>query len=217
MRDLVLVFGTVGTIAFLMAVRAYNMKRIQEDWLFLVSLELDGRLNDLEGSFSIDHFLLDECRREARAAAEAGDHARALEYVTLAATTALEAVPDRLRRLEAMAVTSRMVAAVAVLPPVRREPLSLRGTRGLAFVGALVERLIVATDEVFRFRATLLAFSYRLVSRVLEGVRREAERRGATQVPADFEPGTKDFEALDAEQVECARTLARSARAVQRV
>ena len=128
-----------------------------------------------------------------------------------------EAGADRLTRLRAMAVYSRMVRATG--PRLRRrQPRSAAsGFKAAAAFAGFVHGFLVGTQERFRLWLVLMPLGVRIVlhGRAARGGRRLREPARARPWAA-FAEGLSDFEALDASHLAAFEALAASLSAIDR-
>jgi hypothetical protein len=159
-----------------------------------------------------------------RQALEAAERARdldrvpdAVEVLRVALTILEEAGADRLTRLRAMSVYSRMVSAIMPLPPPKAAAFSGTRLRLVTSLGAFVHRFLVGTEE--RFRLILLTLSLG-VGLVLRGGRRSVAAVEAAPAEKrnweDFTREVGDFETLDAHHLTAFEALVASLSAVDR-
>ncbi len=74
--------------------------------------------------------------------------------------------PTMLRSLAAMAVLSRMVAAMAPVKPLKPKRFKLRQITNLAYLNQFIHHFLVSSQERFRLRVTILARAFALVTRL---------------------------------------------------
>jgi hypothetical protein len=75
--------------------------------------------------------------------------------------------PNMIAFLRAMTDYSRMISAIAPLPPLRPQAFRAAPVVTLAYVHALIQRFLVSTGERFRFRAYVLARCFATAARYM--------------------------------------------------
>jgi hypothetical protein len=212
-----LVLSTVGCAALCYSLGRYNRALALQRWEFVLNAPEQRALDALRRRVELDSAL---AHQALDAAARARDEKRAPDAITVlkvALSVLEEAGADRLTRLRAMGVYSRMVQAIRPLPPPSAVPF--RGTRLKlsARIAGLVHGLMVGTQERFRLWLTMMRIGFGIV---LHGGRRAAD--AASQQPehpkawAEFADELSDFEALDASHLAAFEALAASLAAVDR-
>jgi hypothetical protein len=212
-----LVLSTVGCAALCYSLGRYNRALALQRWEFVLNAPEQRALDALRRRIELDSVL---AHQALDAAARARDEKRAPDAITVlkvALSVLEEAGADRLTRLRAMGVYSRMVQAIRPLPPPSAAPF--RGTRLKlsARIAGLVHGLMVGTQERFRLWLTMMRIGFGIV---LHGGRRAAD--AASRQPehpkawAEFADELSDFEALDASHLAAFEALAASLAAVDR-
>ena len=174
---------------------------------------VDALRQRIELDSALAHQALGAAER-ARDAKRAPD---ALTVLRVALSVMEEAGADRLTRLRAMAVYSRMVQAIRPLPP--PSPAPFRGSRlkATAALAGFLHRLLVGTQERFRLWLVMMRLGIRIV---LHGGRRATEAAARAPLGAQpwtaFAEGLQDFETLDASHLAAFEALAASISAVDR-
>jgi hypothetical protein len=194
----------------------YNRAVVLQRWEFVLGAPERQAIDSLRQRMTLDSAL-------ARQALEAADRARearppdALTVLRVALSVLEEAGTDRLTRLRAMSVYSRMVRAIAPLPSPSAAAFKDRSLRTTASVAALVNRVLVGTQERFRLWLLVLGLGVRIV---LRGGRRSADAAGREPQRQrhwqDFARGLDDFDALDACHLTAFEALVASLAAVDR-
>jgi hypothetical protein len=123
-----------------------------------------------------------------------------------------------LRLLAAMAAFSRMVAAMAPVPPLRPRDFRLAQLVSLAYLNRLLHQFLVSTGERFRLRLYILGRSFGLATRfLLESTRRILRREGeAEREWAQIEAIRDDLETLTDESLASLKVLLASLGAERR-
>jgi hypothetical protein len=194
----------------------YNRAVILQRWEFVLGAPERQAIDSLRQRMAVDSAL-------TRQALEAADRARearppdALTVLRVALSVLEEAGADRLTRLRAMSVYSRMVRAISPLPPPSAAAFKDPSLRATASAAGLVHRVLVGTQERFRLWLLMLGLGVRIV---LRGGRRSADAAGREPRQQrhwqDFAREVDDFEALDACHLTAFEALVASLAAVDR-
>jgi hypothetical protein len=212
-----LVLSTVGCAALCYSLGRYNRALALQRWQFVLNVPEQRALDALRQRIELDAAL---ARQAFDAAERARDAQRAPDAITVlqvALSVLEEAGADRLTRLRAMTVYSRMVQAIRPLPP--PSPTSYQGTRLklTAAAAGLVHRLLVGTQERFRLWLVMMRLGIGIVltggRRATDELAREPQK---TRPWTDFKENLHDFEALDASHLAAFEALAASLAAIDR-
>lgn len=180
----------------------YNLRGVQAAWDDLAHAVRGRQVADLEDQVALTALLADDTLAAAEGARAAGGLEEARRLLELACAFIVEAIPDRLARVSAMARCCRMLTALAPLPPLLPRDFRLRPLAGLALVGAVVHHLLASFQERFRWGCLLLGWGYRLVRRSARGASTGVERDPAAAVHwRRFAAATADFKTLDVQHV----------------
>jgi hypothetical protein len=160
----------------------------------------------------------------ARQALGAAERARekdrvpdALTVLRVALSILEDAGADRLTRLRAMGIYSRMVRAIQPLPAPAAAPFRDPGLRAAASLAGLAHGFLVGTQERFRLWLVFLGLGVRIVLRENRQRAGEAEKQPHLGRPWGlFARGLGDFEVLDASHLNAFEALAASLAAVGR-
>jgi hypothetical protein len=212
-----LVLSLVGCVLLCYSLGRYNRTLTLERWCFVLNAPEREAIESLRERMEVDSAL-------ARQAVEAAERARernrvpdALTVLRVALSILEDAGADRLTRLRAMGVYSRMVRAIQPLPAPTAAPFRGPGLRAAASLAGLAHRFLVGTQERFRLWLLFLGLGVRIVlhdSRRLAG---EAEKQPHLGRPWGlFARGLGDFEVLDASHLSAFEALAASLAAVDR-
>jgi hypothetical protein len=212
-----LALSTLGCAALCYSLGRYNRALALQRWEFVLNVPEQRALDALRRRVELDAALSHQALEAAERARDAKRTPDALSVLRVALSVLEEAGADRLTRLRAMAVYSRMVQAIRPLPA--PSPAPFRGARmkATAAVASLAHRLLVGTQERFRLWLVMMRFG---VGIVLHGGRRAAE--AASLEPdeprpwAAFADGLHDFETLDASHLAAFEALAASLAAIDR-
>jgi hypothetical protein len=167
-----LVLSSLGCAALCYSLGRYNRTLALQRWQFVLTAPEERALESLRSSLELDSAL---ARQALDAAVRARDTSRAADAITVlrvALSVLEEAGADRLTRLRAMAVYSRMVQAIRPLPT--PSPDSFRAVRlkAVAVAGGFVHGFLVGTQERFRLWLVLMRLG---VGIVLSGGRRAVD------------------------------------------
>jgi hypothetical protein len=212
-----LVLSSVGCAALCYTLGRYNRTLALQRWQFVLNAPEERALESLRRRVELDSALARQALDAAERARDARRPADALTVLRVALSVLEEAGADRLTRLRAMAVYSRMVRAIRPLPA--PSPAPFRGARlkaAAAFAG-FVHGFLVGTQERFRLWLVLMGLGVRIVlhggQRAVDGAFREPAR---ARPWAAFAEGLSDFEALDASHLAAFEALAASLAAIDR-
>jgi hypothetical protein len=212
-----LVLSSLGCAALCYTLGRYNRSLALQRWQFVLNVPEQRAIEALRQRFELDSAL---ARQALDAAERTRDAKRAPDAITVlrvALAVLEEAGADRLTRLRAMSVYSRMVQAIRPLPA--PTPIAFRGAllRGLAAVAGLVHSFLVGTQERFRLWLALMGLGIRVVlhggRRAVDQAGRQPERPGPWSA---FAADLSDFEALDGAHLAAFEALAASLSAIDR-
>lgn len=212
-----LVLSSVGCVALCYTLGRYNRSLALQRWQFVLNVPEQRALEALRQRIELDAALARQAFDAAERARNAQRAPDALTVLQVALAVLEEAGADRLTRLRAMGVYSRMVQAIRPLPPPSPAQFQGRKLKATAGLAGFVYRLLVGTQERFRLWLMMMRTG---VGIVLSGGRRAAE--AASREPekprpwVEFKEGLHDFEALDASHLAAFEALAASLAAVDR-
>jgi hypothetical protein len=195
----------------------YNRAVVLQRWEFVLGAPEKQAIDSLRQRMAVDSALTQQALDAADRAREANRPPDALTVLRVALSVLEEAGADRLTRLRAMGVYSRMVRAISPLPPPSAAPFKGPSLRATASAAGLVHRVLVGTQERFRLWLLVLGLGVRIV---LRGGRRSADaaaREPFRQQPwKEFTREVEDFQALDACHLTAFEALVASLAAVDR-
>src|SRR5262245_22653476 len=145
-----LVLSTVGCAALCYTLGRYNRALALQRWQFVLNAPEQRALEALRRRIELDSAL---AHQALDAAERARDEKRAPDAITvlrIALSVLEEAGADRLTRLRAMGVYSRMVQAIRPLPPPSPAPFRGAGLKATARLARVVHSFLVGTQERFR-------------------------------------------------------------------
>jgi hypothetical protein len=212
-----LVLSALGCGLLCYTLGRYNRAVVLQRWEFVLGAPERQAIDSLRQRMTLDSALARQALEAAGRAREASRPPDALTVLRVALSVLEEAGADRLTRLRAMSVYSRMVRAIAPLPSPTAAPFKDRSLRAAASLAGLVHGVLVGTQERFRLWLLMLGLGVRIV---LRGGRRSAD--AAARQPQqqahweDFVRGVEDFEALDACHLTAFEALVASLAAIDR-
>jgi hypothetical protein len=212
-----LVLSSVGCVALCYALGRYNRALTLQRWQFVLNAPEQRAIDSLRQKIELDSGLARQALEAAGRAREADRIPDALTVLRVALSLLEEAGADRLTRLRAMGVYSRMVRAIQPLPA--PSAAGFRGTqlRATASLAGFVHEWLVGTQERFRLWLVFLGLGVRIVLRGGRASAEEASRRPhAAGSWKAFAEGLSDFEVLDASHLAAFEALAASLSAVDR-
>ena len=212
-----LVLASIGCVLLCYTLGRYNRALTLQRWQFVLSAPERQAIESLRQRIALDSALARQALETAGRTREAGRAPDALTVLRVALSVLEDAGADRLTRLRAMGVYSRMVRAIEPLPAPSAAPFRTPELRVTAAVAGLAHRLLVGTQERFRLWILFLGLGVRTV---LRGGRRSADAAGREPEPRRhwdaFSRGLEDFEALDACHMTAFEALVASLAAVDR-
>jgi len=192
--------------------RAATLRR----WHFVLNLPARRAVAALRQQMELEQALARQALAAASRARDAGRLQDAVAVLRAAVDVLEEAGADRLTRLRAMRVYSRMVRAIQPLPSPSSQPFRDRQLRLLASATALGQRFLVGGVERFRLFLMMLRFGVRIV--VHSARRSSAELTRTPEQPRPwrrFSDGLEDFATLDASHLAAFEALSASLAAIE--
>jgi len=212
-----LALSTVGCVLLCYTLGRYNRTLTLQRWHFVLNAPERQAIESLRQRMQLDSALARQAFETAGQAREDDRHPDALTVLRVALSILEDAGADRLTRLRAMGVYSRMVRAIQPLPPPSARPFRGAELRTVASLAGLVHRFLVGAGERFRLWLLVLGLGVRIV---LRGGRRSAD--AAARGPESARPweafarGIDDFDALDSSHLTAFEALVASLSAVDR-
>ncbi|HYN03688.1 MAG TPA: hypothetical protein VE359_14670 [Vicinamibacteria bacterium] len=212
-----LVLSSVGCGLLCYTLGRHNRALTLQRWHFVLNAPERQAIESLRQKMQLDSALARQALDAAERAREANRMPDALTVLRVALSILEDAGADRLTRLRAMGVYSRMVRAIQPLPPPGPGSFRGPGLRAAASLAGFAHQFLVGTQERFRIWLLFLGLGVRIV---LHGGRRAADE--ASQEPHLGRPwdlfarDLGDFEALDASHLSAFEALAASLAAVDR-
>jgi hypothetical protein len=210
-----LALSAIGCALLCFTLGRYNRTLTLQRWHFVLNAPERQAIESLRQKMQLDSALARQALEAAERAREANRMPDALTVLRVALSILEDAGADRLTRLRAMGVYSRMVRAIQPLPPPAAAPFRGPGLRAL--LSPVRPPPAGRTQERFRLWLLFLGLGVRIV---LRGGRRsadEASQRPQLGRPWDlFARDLGDFEALDTSHLSAFEALAASLAAVDR-
>jgi hypothetical protein len=209
--------STLGCALLCYTLGRYNRTLTLQRWHFMLNAPERQAIESLRERMQLDSALARQAFETAGRARESDRQPDALTILRVALSILEDAGADRLTRLRAMGVYSRMVRAIKPLPPPSARPFRGAQLRATAAVAGLLHRLLVGAEERFRLWLLVLGLGVRIV---LHGGRRSTE--AAARAPHRRRPweafarGIDDFDALDSSHLTAFEALVASLSAVDR-
>jgi len=157
--------GSTLVVLFLMARR--NERAVREDWETLLTPKGENLYRSMEGRVRTELGMAELTFEHAQAYRELGTIDEALRLLDIGYKVIERFSPSMLRLLAAMATFSRMVSAIAPVPPMRPHDFKLVQIASLAYLNAMVHQFLVSASERFRLKVYILGRSFALASRYL--------------------------------------------------
>ena len=196
-------------VLFLMARR--NERAVREDWETLLTPKGEKLYHNMEGRVRSELGMAELTFEHAEAYRELGTVDEALRLLDLGYRVIEKFSPSMLRLLAAMATFSRMVSAIAPVPPLRPRDFKLVQLASLAYLNVMLHQFLVSASERFRLKVYILGRSFALASRyLLKSIRTigspvtEAEKQKEWEQIAAIR---SDFQSLTDESLDSLRLL----------
>jgi hypothetical protein len=164
---LLLAFAFVGGLGLLILMGRRNEHEVRRDWELLLTPKGARVLRGIESRVRGQLDLANITYEEAFAVRELGSVDEAKELLEAGYKVLEHFCPNMFRLLAAMSTFSRMVSAMAPMPPLRPTRFHAPQISSLAHLHRLVHHVLVSSNERFRLRTYILGRSFALASRVL--------------------------------------------------
>lgn len=211
---LALVLSAIGCGALCFCLGRYDRALTLARWRFVLSASGKRALATLRERMEVDATLARHAFETAREERERRPR-EAAAVLGVALSVLEEAGADRMTRLAAMRVYSRMLLAIQPARPPSAVGLRLRNVRAVVSTARLVHPFLVGGAERFRLWLLTLGLALRVL---LRGARRAtslAARRPEADAPwRSFGLHVDDFESLDASHLAALEALVVSLSAV---
>ena len=206
---------TIGALSatLLVLLGRHNAGRIAGEWDMMLGSNVLHSVDALERRCQLDHMMADGAWSAAQAALAAATSSEVVRLVDLSYSVLEASTNDRITRLRAVRVCSRMAAALVPLPPLVPRDFRRRELRTLAALSSVAHHLLVSMRERFVMRARVIAFGLVLS---LRAMRRKPPSETLEEVLTRFDAAKADWKTLDLAHVEMVRALLVSVAAVRR-
>lgn len=210
--------STLGTLAVLFLFGRRNERAVKRDWELVLTPKGERLYRTLEGRVQAELQLAELTYDEAFSVRALGSMDEAVRLLDVGYRVIEHFAPSMLKLLAAMSTFSRMVSAIAPVPPLRPRDFRLAQLASLAYLNGMLHQFLVSTAERFRLRLYILGQSFGLATRFLlrsteRIVRRQPEaEREWEQIRAIRE----DFQTLTDESLLSLRALLTSLAAERR-
>lgn len=210
-------FSVLGCLALLYLDGKRNEAAVWRDWELLLTPRGQSAYQEVEERVQDELAVTDLTLRRALEAHQLGSTEEALELLD-AGYDMIEGFAPNMRSLLAqLSAFSRMVAAMAPLPPLQPRDFRLAQVVRLAYLNRALHHFLVSTAERFRLRVYILrrgfsvALAYWTSSR-----RRLADQPAGEAAWTGVQDAHSDLRALSNESLQSFRTLLLSLTAVRR-
>lgn len=206
---LLLCFALIGGLGLLILMGRRNEQEVRRDWEMLLTPKGARVLRGIETRVRGQLDLANITYEEAFSIRELGSVDEAKELLEAGYKVLEHFCPNMFRLLAAMSTFSRMVSAMAPMPPLRPARFYSPQISGLAHLNRVVHQVLVSSNERFRLRTYILGRSFALASRVLM---RSTQRivRGHAEAEREWEQVQAiraDMSTLTDESLDSLRTL----------
>lgn len=181
---LTIALAVLGGLVVLVLSGLRNQARLLRDWDLVLTPWGEEIYSELSERLSGESRMSEYAFKRAFGARAAGSTEEALRFLDVGLRVAERTAPDMVTLLRAMALVSRMAAAVAPVEPLEPRAFRLGALSKLALLGGLLHSLLVSTAERFRLRAYVLRRGFGMATRFLL---RGTERVRATRAGSDPE------------------------------
>jgi hypothetical protein len=215
---LLVIASLLTLLPLLLVVGLRNERAVLRDWSLVLTPRGQRKLLAFEERLTDELALTDVPYERAREMHELGSTDDAIRLLVVGYDAFSQLAPDMARLLAAMSIFSRMVAAMAPMPPVPAHAFESRGLAGLARVGGVGHRFLVTTAERYRLRLFILRHGFSVSMRYLfrSTGRIAAGAAHAEQEWRQVDVLRHDFRTLSTESLESFRILLTSLSAQRR-
>lgn len=162
-----ILFSFLGCLLFLFLVARRNESAVLRDWEILLTPKGQRVQSAVEGRVHAELALADLAFDQAFEVRQLGSVDEAMRLLDVGYRVIERFSPNMLRLLSAMTVYSRMVSAMAPVPPLRPRDFRLSQIASLAHLNRILHQFVVSTAERFRLRLYILGRGFGLAGRYL--------------------------------------------------
>ena len=144
-----------------------NERAVRRDWELLLTPKGKQVYQAIEGRVQAQIDLAGLTYDEAFTFRELGSHDEARQLLDAGFRVIEQFAPSMLKLLSSMATFSRMVSAMAPVPPLRPQNFRLTQLASLAYLNQLLHQFLVSTAERYRLRVYILGRGFGLATRYL--------------------------------------------------
>ncbi len=186
-----------------------NERSVRRDWELLLTPKGERVFRSVQGRVRAQLQLADITYDEAFAVRELGSLDEARQLLDAGFRVIEQFAPSMLRLLSGMATFSRMVSAMAPVPPLRPQGFRLAQVVSLAYLNQILHQFLVSTSERYRLRVYILGRCFSLATRYLL----HSTQRIASQAPESereweqIQAIREDFQALTDESLASLKVL----------
>lgn len=157
----------LGGLLILVLMGQRNEHEVRRDWEMLLTPKGARVLRGIESRVRGQLDLANLTYEEAFSVRELGSVEEAKELLEAGYRVLEHFSPSMYRLLAAMSTFSRMVSAMAPMPPLRPPRFRVSQISSMAHLHRLLHHVLVSSNERFRLRTYILGRSFALASRVL--------------------------------------------------
>ena len=183
--------SAVGGLIVLFLLGRRNERAVRRDWDLLLTPRGEKLYHSIARRVQGEMELADLTYEEAFTIRQLGSIQEAEHLLDVGFKVIERFAPTMLRLLSAMATFSRMVSAMAPVPPLRPQGFRLPQLMSLAYLNQLLHQFLVSTAERFRLRVYIIGRGFGLATRFLLG----STRRILDKAP-DHEREWEQIEAI---------------------
>jgi hypothetical protein len=180
-----------------------NERAVRRDWELLLTPRGERVYRSIEGRVQSQLELADITYDEAFTVRELGSLDEARQLLDAGFRVIERFAPSMLKLLSSMATFSRMVSAMAPIPPLRPQGFRLAQLASLAYLNQILHQFLVSTTERYRLRVYVLGRGFGLATRyLLHSTRRVVSRQPEAEKEWDqIQAIRQDFQTLTDESL----------------
>lgn len=154
-----------AAILCLLLGRRNSAPQDEGEWHRMLSTDLRRLVGALELQTTADRAMTRNAMSRAKRARDSRRYRECLRLVDIVSDLLASVVEDRITRLRGMGICLRMVSAVAPVPPLLPQGVTLTETRALFAFGAIFHHFLVSAWDRLRSQVFFLGLAYRLTLR----------------------------------------------------